>query len=812
MNRFSSFILRFSAPITALGVLLSVSGGYYSVQLYKNLRTDLEELLPTTVRSVLDLNEVTHRLESVENLAVLVFSENTEESKRFVNDLALKLEKAPKDTIASVEYRIDQELKFFKDRRALYMDLPDLIKTRDYIKDRIEYEKDLYNPLNIFSEDEIPEPQLDLRGMKKKYDHKVSAYSRFPDGYYATPDGKKRVVLVYVPGKASGVATNYRLKSFVENAVSELGPQSYSVEVKYTGGVQNLIEEQSALVKDLGVSSLIVIFMVTFVLLAFFRNVRATLALLLSLFMGTFFTFGVAYFIIGYLNANSAFLGSIIIGNGINFGTIYLARYLEERKRGTHHFRSTHLAMTHTATATWTAALAAGLSYGSLTLTGFRGFKQFGVIGLIGMVFCWITAFTLLPAILTLFDRFKPLCKKGASHSKSVIPDFVASVINRNAKIIWGISFGFTLISLAAFIVHNNKNILETDLSKLRNKKSFESGSAFLWKHVDEIFQRYISPLVILPKSREDVSLIAEALKEKTTREGKNSLIASVQSLDDFIPKDQTQKIEILKEIRKTLRPSLLRRLSSGDQNLVKEFITGEVFKPIRIPDLPKLVLSKFTEKDQSIGKLVLVEPPLNDSLLKGDNLITFIHELRETADSVAPGTPVAGTLPISADMIEAISTDGPRATLLAFIAVVLLVIFFFRDIKTISLVLFALILGATWMTGIILGFGLKINFLNFIALPITFGIGVDYGVNIFQRYQEERNKNILRVIRHTGGAVGLCSLTTIIGYSSLLLAENQAFFSFGLLAVLGELTCVIAAVISLPAYLIYMERKKTSK
>jgi predicted RND superfamily exporter protein len=52
-----------------------------------------------------------------------------------------------------------------------------------------------------------------------------------------------------------------------------------------------------------------------------------------------------------------------------------------------------------------------------------------------------------------------------------------------------------------------------------------------------------------------------------------------------------------------------------------------------------------------------------------------------------------------------------------------------------------------------------------------------------------------------------LCSFTTITGYSSLLIAGNQAFVSFGRLAVLGELACVFAAVISLPAFLCCMEK-----
>ena len=104
-----------------------------------------------------------------------------------------------------------------------------------------------------------------------------------------------------------------------------------------------------------------------------------------------------------------------------------------------------------------------------------------------------------------------------------------------------------------------------------------------------------------------------------------------------------------------------------------------------------------------------------------------------------------------------------------------------------------------------------KINFLNFIALPITFGIGVDYGVNVFQRYRQDGASNILQVIKETGGAVILASLTTIIGYSSLIIASNQAFVSFGNLAVFGEITCLIAAVISLPAYLVFRGYKENA-
>jgi predicted RND superfamily exporter protein len=317
---------------------------------------------------------------------------------------------------------------------------------------------------------------------------------------------------------------------------------------------------------------------------------------------------------------------------------------------------------------------------------------------------------------------------------------------------------------------------------------------------------------VILPKSREDAHKIADVLKAEREKQGPASLMNSIQTLDDFLPEEQRQKLEVLQDIRKLLPPRLLARLSHDDQERVTTLLRAERLKPVEERQLPELLLKKFTERNGAVGNLVLVEPPL-DSRVTGDGrtITRLIHELRAAADSVAPGTPVAGALPIISDMFEAIQRDGPRATAFALLAVVTLVIFLFRDLATIAQVLLALLLGVTWLAGVILGFRLKINFLNFIALPITFGIGIDYGVNVFQRYREEGSGQITKVIRESGGAVILCSFTTIVGYTSLLIAGNQGFVSFGTLAVAGELTCVTAAVLALPAILIFLQKLRKS-
>jgi predicted RND superfamily exporter protein len=487
MHPTTKLLTRLAVPIFLVASVLSVGGFYYSAQLYKNLRTDLEELLPTNARSVLDLNEVRSRLSSIDNLSVLVFSEDKVASRRFVEDFVKKLEDQPKDVIASVEYNIAKELEFFKARRALFIDLPDLKRIRDYVRNRLEYEQILRNPLTIFSGVNVSEPTLNFTAIEKKYTGQTSNYDRFPDGYYATPDEKKRVVLVYKPSNGSGD----KLKAAVLKIVKELDPKkNYAADfnVEYAGGVQNTIEEQAALVEDLELSTVLVALLVAGAMLYFYRAFRASMALLISLFYGTFWTFGVAYFVIGYLNANSAFLGSIVLGNGINFPIIFLARYLEERRNHIDHESSLDLAITHTGSATWTAALAAGLSYGSLALTGFRGFKQFGIIGLIGMILCWITTFTVLPALLTIFDKFHTLEPKKAK-PKSYVAEAIAHFVSKFPKVIVWITVALTIGS-TAMLFRYSSSIIETDLSKLRNKKSITTGSGYWSKYVDEIFGR----------------------------------------------------------------------------------------------------------------------------------------------------------------------------------------------------------------------------------------------------------------------------------------------------------------------------------
>jgi predicted RND superfamily exporter protein len=79
-------------------------------------------------------------------------------------------------------------------------------------------------------------------------------------------------------------------------------------------------------------------------------------------------------------------------------------------------------------------------------------------------------------------------------------------------------------------------------------------------------------------------------------------------------------------------------------------------------------------------------------------------------------------------------------------------------------------------------------------------------------RYTQDDKRDVVGTIRETGSAVALCSLTTSIGYASLLVAENRALYLFGVVAVLGEMACLTAAVTLLPAVLVLVERRRGAR
>ena len=247
-------------------------------------------------------------------------------------------------------------------------------------------------------------------------------------------------------------------------------------------------------VHDIEVSGVLVLAAVGLAIVLYYRSLRAIPLLCGPLFTGTVLAFAAGRVAIGYLNPNTAFLGSIIIGNGINAGIVLLARYLEERRGGVAVADALPRALTTTWRATLTASGGAAASYACLGVAGFRGFNQFAFIGGVGMVLVWISTYLLMPPLLVVFERRSPLARRA--RPEGVVAGPYARLLAGRA---WPIALACGALALvsAATIARFAADPIEYDFTHLGSRQGAVDGSIYWAKHADAVIQSYLTPTVI---------------------------------------------------------------------------------------------------------------------------------------------------------------------------------------------------------------------------------------------------------------------------------------------------------------------------
>jgi predicted RND superfamily exporter protein len=815
-RRFVEWTLRHGRILWIVAMLLAVPALVRTAWLYAHLRSDLEELLPPDAESVVALKELRQRMPGLQYLGVVVEAQDTKGAERLLDELAARVRAYPPELVHSVRTGVSDEQKFVEDHAPLYADLADLQSVHDRIAARKEYESAKAFGADIDDEDAEPPPPLDFTDIEKKY-HESDDAKRFPDGRFTDPNAHVSLMLIEVGAFSTGSEAGHALLDRVKADLAQLDPQKFApgARVGFTGDVAINVEELSALVTDLTTSTLLVFVAVSAVILIFYRWWRSMIALIGPLLVATVLAFALVTlppFRITELNSNTAFLGSIIIGNGINFGIILLARYLEERRNGVVQREALVTAVWGSRIGTLSAALAAGLSYASLVITHFRGFRQFGVIGGIGMVLCWVGAYALMPPLLAWLDRGEKAAPKPRSAGAGIMARLARGVEKAPVPVI---VVTVILTALAAFSMRRlDRSAIETDFSQLRRADTFVSGEGFWGKKMDALLGRYLTPLAVLADDADQARKMAAAIEEARARPPLHDVVASVTTIDQVLPRDQEKKIALTEEIRGMLTPKIRSLVPPDKMDQVDKMLGKGPLVPITPDDLPPSFTTGMRERDGRLDRTVLVYPKPVKALWESDAIVAIARTLRDLAKSVDANHPprIAGSLPVSADIISSIEHDGPLATAIALGGVMALVLLLLRRSLSTAFVIGSLILGVSWLTGAILALHVKINFANFIAFPITFGIGVDYSVNVMARYVADGERDITSAVASTGGAVGLCSMTTIIGYSSLLLAENRALFSFGLVAVLGEIACLTTAVVVVPAIVLVIRRGRRTE
>jgi len=780
-------------PILLGALGASILSGLLAARL--PLRGELAALLPPDARSVRELHAVEARAQLFGTVIVAVQADDAARRSAAAQRVRARLQALPRDLVLEVDADSVIRDQYAWSHRYLLAPVADLESLRDELRDR----KARANPLYVALDDgDAAAGDARLADLKKRVDA-LEAAARHP-APLVSGDGRLQIVVARTRYPADDLTHNAPVLAAARAAAEEA--RALGVRAGVAGDVITSAEEHRALSGGMLQATLFTTAVVTAGLLLFFGAAAPVLALLGALAAGALVTFAFAFGAVGHLNLATAFLAPIVVGNGINFGIILLARHLEERRRGHEPGGALARAIAGSFGGTLAAALTASVSYGSLLATQFRGFRHFGVIGGVGILLCWAATFLVLPAAIAALEARGWVRLRRAGPKTSGDGRWLARLLAQRPLAV-GIGVAVVLLGAGAgAAAYLGRHPFETDFKNLRSSGAGIREVRAWSAAVDQGFGRGISggTVLALPTPARAREVAARLRAADAGKPASDRLFARVSSFDEQVPPDQTDKLQVLAEIRRLLTKATLASMSDGDRALALALAPPPDLRPLTAGDVPAELAWPFTERDGTRGRLLLAKTGPAFDLWRTEDLHRFVARFR--ALELGPGVLAGGSAFVQDDIVRSVDDDGPRATLVAALGAVLVVLAVLGATRAAAATIACGAAGVCLMLSAAGALGIRINFLDFVALPITIGIGIDYAVNIAARHRAEGAGSAGRVLATTGPAVALCSFTTVVGYASLLLSDNQGIRSFGLSALIGELTCVFGALVLAPALL----------
>jgi predicted RND superfamily exporter protein len=787
-------ILRWRWWIAAIAIVVTAGAARYAATL--PVYTDFSYLLPPSARSVQDLRQIEKRARVIGTAMVAVESHDPVAREHAAQLLRTKILALGPSLVSSLTFDESAARKFGWEHRWLFASLDDLKNARQALQDRVDRAK---NPGLVQIDDDTPDAADDLR--KKLDDAKAK---RDDPGELVSKDGTLQMMIIRTAFSSQDSASDVELVKGLEKAVDDVKAQVPGTDIGVAGDVLVTLAEHDAILQGMLIATLVTVLLVGVALLLFYRSVLTVGALSWSLIVGTAATFALTKVTIGHLNIATAFLSSIVVGNGINCGIIVTARYLEELRNKRTGADAMARALAGTLKGTLAASLTAATAYASLVITDFRGFRHFGVIGGLGMLLCWISAYTVLPACLGILERGGRLNPRTEPAIGRALARLVPDKLGRTTAIVLALAAAAAGVT-TWFMTHHP---FESNFRNLRTYNAALTVEETWMGKIDHSFGQGISGgfVIALPSRAEVAPLVARLRKMDEGKDEKHKLFSRLNTLDDLLPADQPAKLAELAKIDELLSPDNMEDMSDDDRALAKELRPPDGMKPLGDYDLPEELAWPYIEADGTRGKIILAMSGWGYEIWDADDLVRFSDDVRRLD---LGGALLGGTAFVFADVLNSIERDGPRATLAALLGSILVVLVIMGWSRHTFTTVVCCVVGTTFMLAAAALLDMHINFLDFVALPITIGIGIDYSVNIAARDKLDGPGHAKDVLHTVGGAVALCSYTTIIGYGTLLLSQNRAIRSFGGAAILGEATCLTTALILAPALLWVLARRR---
>jgi uncharacterized protein len=762
------------------------------------LDSSYEALLPKDSWEIQNSDRVRDLTGGTRQIVVAVKGKRPEARLAFARRLAEELSQIDEIRFVDLEFPVS----FFEDRALWLMTPAALDELIPALEEAVRVSKWQANPMNLHLDEKKEKEELEAAWRNVDDVVKKHRGSTPFKRVLTSKDGQYTFILLIPSIKFIEVEVGRALSQKIQDRIDALHPEKAHLEVRLAGNLSIMQEQNRVMVTDLRAASVLAfgvgIFLVAFAM----RRVGAPFLIGIALLAGVAWTFAFARIAIGHLNIITGFLVAVLIGLGIDFGIHLFMRFQQElRLFNRAPAEAMYRATTETLQPALTSALTTAGTFFTFVIAEFRGFSEFGLIAGVGVICTIASSFVILPPLILVVGVRH---KRGENKAPKPLPP------SKPLGLRVALPVAIVFIGAAVWGAFSVNDIpFRNNLRKLRGA----SPATDFMDYVDKNLGVGFNPAVFVASSVEDADTIEKIAKAQMAGgfDGRKSRISRVLSITDLLPRDidaLRPRIARLREI--LLDPKLDRAEEKGGKRAEQLARARRMAKaePWTIQDLPEVFKRRMTTLD---GKQYLVLLWPNERTVDSDRIAV---EWEDELDHLAGQLDEHKIKYLEADetlllawIYRTILADALPLLVLASVVVLLLLLADFRNPKDTLFVAFPLATGIFAFLGIVHAFGMELNMFNMIVLPSIIGIGIDNSVHIYHRYKSEGRGSVRLVIRTTGMATLLASVTTGIGFGSALIAHNVGLKSLGLLATIGISCTFAAAVLFFPCMLSLLER-----
>jgi len=253
----------------------------------------------------------------------------------------------------------------------------------------------------------------------------------------------------------------------------------------------------------------------------------------------------------------------------------------------------------------------------------------------------------------------------------------------------------------------------------------------------------------------------------------------------------------------------------------VLDVIKEDGFVPSNTERIKKLIDdSPFSSRFVNSDYRILVSSIIIEGNIEQQDMFDLVADIQQivSEEETPPGVVIklAGDPVEQVEINNAIGTSVGFTTLLGFLGVFVILYLFFRRPSRVILAVFPVIFATLWTFGTMGLLGIPMSSMLSGIFSMIIGIGIDFGIHILHRYDEEVKLKvkdpIVETVKHIGKGLFLTTITTTIGFLALLSATLKTMGDLGIVLSFGIIYSFIVSVVLIPSLLVISERRKSER